>query len=1639
MGHNLLQLGTATLDTMGGLTTLADPRDLPEGASPRNQDVDYIVGSVYTRPGLQSVYTYATTLNITGYSLGSGGLATFTYNGPEPTINEGFMLNGFNGVLSVLNGQTVYVEFVSMTTFIAFVVDGPITTASNLTAIAVSTTGVFSGPNTGTGTSSTWQNPGNISSPSAYASATTGQMLTQNSSSSTATNFGSGPAWSNPSNVYQPATYATAAVTPSNTTTAALVASAFNFSAPSNSTINGVKVALTADYVGTGTGSLTIGLVYNDTPFGTVNAPIGSTPTAVVKGSSTYQWGTTLTPSVVDNPALGVSITGVASTGPGTFSVNNLVVTLYYTTSLAAEQLLVNNFGFSIAETNGISGFSVTFLAYSSASTTAQLQLLQNGIPVGTPKTVILTNSSTLYSLGGPSDPWGYIWAARDVNNVNFGLQITANGAGTTYMGDLDVTTFITPALENFNWIGTYEQANKALTTLALDAAGNMWAEDVINNPGVFSLSLSGIQPGSFAVGATLDNTEIVCFSDLSIGTDRPRQLYSDGLWYPVSQVGPGVAPSFVAATGSVGGVLVLSSYSWASGIAAFTFAAIATPPTVGALYTIAGTGTTLDGQVVIVLSSPPPTTTTFSAEVKGTFPAGPTAIAGTMSPQFSYAIASITQPPAYTHFPAGMGFFMGPSPGVRGTGTCVTVYYSITGSPPDPALVPLNQNIATYVYITGAVDGSYDFNGIWQVVSVGSGNYPGTSENVSYFTFTFPTSGTYGNGIAGARYRVTGATLTLDTPVDNLTAGTQVTITGATPSGWNNTWIISQEVNNGQFTITTTQYDGAGTATYGWQFASLTNSQPPVAGDLIQITGCTNNAGFNGTFVIATVVGSTFTVNVTLPLAAQPNPVVEGSAQAIMFGTVFNFDPGELFVGTNTDVIYGNDSGTGQIAVIGSSLVPIGSGTRQAILFFITKTGDWTPASPPVTFTTSADANLLNVSSIAIGPPDVIGRGIAITEAGANGVPGENFYVITEPVTNTVGTTTTTYSSTIINDNVSTTASFSFTDAVLLNSQEIDIPGFNLFDLIELGSSAWCVPYSSRMFYGMQLNKVNNFINLSFDGGYVAPNQPAGWSLYLTDTTVPELQLVNSPVTGDAYYVSNDTGSIQPQMGLISQTAYQDPYNVAIIASNTAYSVRVSCSCPSGVRLGTLVVDLTDLSGGNFGTTYGSFTIPLQSMGTTVKTFSGSLLNKGTFPGLVSKSLQLRLWVENMGVGADVLVDRFEIYPTAFPYLKTSVYGSYINKPEWVDAGSQGGIIDTSTENPQDCLGGFVLRDNLYLLKTNSMYFTKDNPNSEPGGWSLNEVSNRAGAIGINSYDTGEEWAVMANRSGIYGFNGGLPTRLTVEIFQVWEAINWDAGNTIVLRNDIVNRRILCAVPLPTGTSPEGVPTKTVQWLPYAPYNPAPTTPNVILMLNYQALSTFEELINSPELHTTMFGTLAVQDMKRKWSIWNIATPYMGFILRGNYVDSPLFVCNGIDSSKVYQFEDSQLSDDGTAIYSLYTTYGHVNAAKAVTMPIFGMHTKRYTVLQANLEGAGNCTVRMLPNDLAARYPYKVPGGINMVSPAMDDVMRSINCKGQRIFLEFSTNAVGSWFQLCKTLLSGKADPWSPINPTGGGNAGIY
>ena len=159
----------------------------------------------------------------------------------------------------------------------------------------------------------------------------------------------------------------------------------------------------------------------------------------------------------------------------------------------------------------------------------------------------------------------------------------------------------------------------------------------------------------------------------------------------------------------------------------------------------------------------------------------------------------------------------------------------------------------------------------------------------------------------------------------------------------------------------------------------------------------------------------------------------------------------------------------------------------------------------------------------------------------------------------------------------------------------------------------------------------------------------------------------------------------------------------------------------------------------------------------------------------------------------------------------------------------------------------------------------------------------------------------------------------------------------------------------------------------------------------------------------------------------------------------TPIYIANGIGSSKIYELKQDQLSDDGVAINSTYCSYGFCNASKAATIPVFGYHAKRYTVFQCAITGtqtdttsAGRATIRMLPNTLTPKYPYTIPVGIPLVDPVMDDYFRPINVKGNRMFVEVSTNAVGSAFNLSKMLITGKADPWSALNSSGGGNAGV-
>jgi hypothetical protein len=971
------------------------------------------------------------------------------------------------------------------------------------------------------------------------------------------------------------------------------------------------------------------------------------------------------------------------------------------------------------------------------------------------------------------------------------------------------------------------------------------------------------------------------------------------------------------------------------------------------------------------------------------------------------YPITNITQPVQAQHTSAY--FLQSTGPGSNAAGNVVTIYYADSTNDVANADLVNAFNSGNPVYLYTSFTGGPVTQGPTTalVTSVGLGSPPGQPRQFYYYTYVVPTSAYVfyaGSGHPGytATFQRTLATMTTSVPVPQLTVGSTAVVTGNSVAAYDASWPITQTPNSGAMAITQTSLT-AGVATYSYAVLSGAN---PTVGQLVTITGTLNANGMLNVvnYAIASVSGTNIgTFTITGFSAAVDYPAEAEEGQATTAGTQFTFEPGLLTLGTSTSPIYGTGTG-GDITVTGTGLF-LSAGTKQGVVFFITRNGYWTAPSAPATFSIPENSTGINASQIPIGPPNVIARGIAFTESGANNVPGANFFTLPTPVQFIVNGVTYTATSLILNDNTSTTASFFFRDSELLNAQAIDIQGFNLFNLIELGNPGWIVKYDSRNFYGLCQNKIQNFVNLSFDGGYHPGSQlvPLGWS-------VPDLygRLLVSPVFGNSYYIGNTSGATAATLGLISQTAYQDAYQQPILNPNTAYSLRVTARIPSGITTGNLCIDLV-----SNGIAYGSFTLPFAQLTTTMETTTAVLLGS-EFPTLPA-SLLLRVYATEIANGADVEIDRIDVFPTEIPVLATTVFGSYANLLESVDAVTGPGQF--ISENQQPVNGAVVMYDTFYALKAGSMYSWQASKNLEPAQWDEPEVAQRAGACGVNAFDFGEQWIVEACRNGLYLFEGGQPGKIMQEIYQIWNAINWNAGKSIWVRNDVPNRRLFVGVPLPTPNF----------WLPEAPANPTPTLPNVILMMNYQGCETGEAIKSSMQLHETMFGSLNAVDLRRKWSIWQIASPYAAVVSTSgavavaptgeiNLLDGELRICNGIASSKIYRLQTdlgpTQIpTDDGAPIHSLYTTYGYVNQSKVAQWPLLGLFRKLWTYITHQISGAGTLNLRLLPNtllgpedDTTGYYPWTMPLGWTLTDPCTQVREAPLNFAATRTFLEFST-----------------------------------
>jgi hypothetical protein len=128
--------------------------------------------------------------------------------------------------------------------------------------------------------------------------------------------------------------------------------------------------------------------------------------------------------------------------------------------------------------------------------------------------------------------------------------------------------------------------------------------------------------------------------------------------------------------------------------------------------------------------------------------------------------------------------------------------------------------------------------------------------------------------------------------------------------------------------------------------------------------------------------------------------------------------------------------------------------------------------------------------------------------------------------------------------------------------------------------------------------------------------------------------------------------------------------------------------------------------------------------------------------------------------------------------------------------------------------------------------------------------------------------------------------------------------------------------------------------------------------------------------------------------------------------------------TGKVYQLSDTQLSDDGTAIPSYYTT--HFFPERPVEQSLnLGAHRKLFSYLSMFVEGAGNLSLTTFTNSSSAPQAQQP---LPLSSPASKDLELPINLLGERVAFQVSTNQSGAWFKLQRFIPSLRVDPWAPV-----------
>jgi hypothetical protein len=799
--------------------------------------------------------------------------------------------------------------------------------------------------------------------------------------------------------------------------------------------------------------------------------------------------------------------------------------------------------------------------------------------------------------------------------------------------------------------------------------------------------------------------------------------------------------------------------------------------------------------------------------------------------------------------------------------------------------------------------------------------------------------------------------TVTVPSTIVGVAVGSQVLIAGAGVAGYNGTWTISKILSGPPFgetfqfisNVTGLAPSGGGTADFGVAQVTTSVANAFVLGQSVTIAGATN-ASFDGTFPISEIAGPTAFV---VPIG--------------IFGLT--------------------NSGGGTVTAVGN----ISAGKHQLSVIFVTRNTYYTAPAPP-NFWIAGGGKRVQVVQIPIGPPNVIARIVIFTAAA-----GASFYHL-GPFDTTLFS-----SNMYIPDNTTTTATFDFTDGDL-QLGTLDDP---LFNLIELPEVAGITHYAERTFAWGERNMLTGFLNLPMDGGFTnmspitPPNYPLGWLLDPVNSAGGGSAVAagNPPFFGDAYTITGD--GVTAIRGKIFQTAFQNYLLNGLLQPNTAYTIRARIQVV-GATAGTIHVNLQSTSGG--------FTTVGISQAWNTLTNSYGVYEGNLTPGLatIPNDLQLQVYVDGTAnAGAVFSIKILGIYPTAIPYNGSNIRGSGtgddVNQtPESFD--SQTGLITISENNGQSIRSMFQIRERLYAVKEDSFFATQDDGVNEPSGWSVQPVSDRVGTPSINGVGggynqaSGEDWVVIAHRTGLFIFYGGEPSKICPEIQPTWDTINWEFGTTVSVAVDTRLRRIYVSAPF--GSS---------------------EIPNQTLVLDYHDVGGPEQIASMEPVKLSYTGRKIVSDKARKWCPWTIPANIVQPIETADGTTQIYFGSND-GTGNINELDDTGtvFTDNGATIPSYYTTAAFPELSSEQPLQLRS-HRKLFAYLTLYAQGGVGAPLQLLADDpfnSANQDPYVSPNWT--IAPYTGDAAFAI----------LNANAVASAASLgqntCAMYWNG-SNAWSP------------